>query len=198
VEQNEKEKTLDRRNSFRLLSIVLGGSAVAGIVLLPGLMKKGEEPAEETPFATSESTTMEASTTTMTSDLTSGAMGTDSMSTDLMTTDGIAGVPGSDSADSVVCTPPFRSVQAMLMCASMDLKTGRLAFEPKKLMDQGREERVFVRLSREAASDISKGFREGPPMIKTLQVGSVMRAALDYSPADFEVQRIGEEKISLP
>jgi hypothetical protein len=81
----------------------------------------------------------------------------------------------------------------MIDLAMLDLKPGRLAFEPKKTMDQGREERVFVRLSREATSDLSKGFREGPPLIKAIQVGSLMHALLDYSEEDFKVHRIGVE-----
>jgi hypothetical protein len=153
---------------------------------------RNEEPAEETPAATSELTTMETSTTTTTTDMTTY------MTTDTIT-EGTEGIPAGEDKGSLDCIPPFTSFHDALECAKRDLKPGRLAFEPRKTMDQGREERVFVRLSREAASDISKGFREGPPIIRTLQVGSVMRAALDYSQADFEVHRIGEEnKVVAP
>jgi hypothetical protein len=175
---------LKKRTVFYLALTLLVLTLLGGVLVVASyywiLMStpQYEEVAEEAPAATSESTSMETSTSTT------------STATDITTGDEI---PPGENKGSSACVPPFTSLHDMLECAKMDLKPGRLAFEPRKTMDQGREEKVFVRLSREAASDISKGFQEAPPMIKAIQVGSVMRAALDYSPEDFKVRRVGEE-----
>lgn len=90
------------------------------------------------------------------------------------------------------CSPPPSSLRRMLECAKMDLKLGRLAFEPKKDMDQGREEKVFVRISPQSKADLSKGFKSGPPTIQAIQVGPTMRASLSYSAEDFTVMQVGD------
>ena len=101
---------------------------------------------------------------------------------------------GPPSVRRLICDPPPHSLAGMVQCALQDLTPGRLAFEPKKEMDQGRPETVFVRISQEAAADLSKGFKEGPPAIQAIRVGPLMRAVLDYSPEEFRVRRIGDEK----
>ena len=80
---------------MKKLSIHLSLLCLLALLLVPfGGCKKDEEPAEETPVATSESTTVEtSSSSTMTSDTTSGAMGTDTSTTGSMTTDGATTPP---------------------------------------------------------------------------------------------------------
>jgi hypothetical protein len=97
------------------------------------------------------------------------------------------------------CDPPLLALPDMIECAKWrDLKQGSFAFEPRRVMDQGREERVFVRAAREtmemAAPALRKGFKSGGALIKPIQAGPLMRAVLDYSQEDFSVRRVGEEK----
>jgi hypothetical protein len=97
------------------------------------------------------------------------------------------------------CVPTPSSLRRMIECAQIDLAPGRLAFEPKREMDQGRPERVFVRLSAEATADLGKGWKNGPPSVQAIQVGPVMRVSLDAAPEDFAVRRLGDEaKVVAP
>jgi hypothetical protein len=91
------------------------------------------------------------------------------------------------------CTPTPSSIRRQLECAKMDLEPGRLAFEPKREMDQGKAERIFVRVSSQATADLGRGFKDGPPAIKVIRVGPVMRASLGFDAEDFAVRRLGDE-----
>ncbi len=99
------------------------------------------------------------------------------------------------SVDS--CSGPTIDYATQIKCAMRDLQPGRLAFEPKKEMDQGREERVFIRISPDEVTDLAKGFKEGPPIIQPIRVGPTMRARLVYSQDEFAVRTEGEDTLIL-
>ena len=82
----------------------------------------------------------------------------------------------------------------MVECAENDLHPGTLAFEPKRIMDQGQAEKVSIRISPNKSAEIAKGFKNGPPALQEIRVGPLMKATLDSSPDDFTIRRIGEEK----
>ena len=92
------------------------------------------------------------------------------------------------------CEPPLYSLTELINCAKAELKPGRLAFAPKEEMEQGKGERIFIRISPEAASDLSKGFKKDPRKISAIKVGPVMRAILVVQPDEFVVQRVGDEQ----
>jgi hypothetical protein len=90
------------------------------------------------------------------------------------------------------CGPPFTSLQRMVDCAKKDLRPGRIAFEPKREMNQGEMERVSLRLSSQASADLTTGFKHGPPTFQAIEVGPVMRAVLEPPSDEFAAHLLGD------
>ena len=67
-----------------------------------------------------------------------------------------------------------------------DLKEGRIAYDPKPSMSQGKAEEVTARIALEMKTPITKGLK-GKPWVERLRTSGSMSAYLDGAPEEFEI-----------
>ncbi len=94
----------------------------------------------------------------------------------------------------IFATPePGRDLSQLIRLELDKMPVGKMLFNPPAEMEQGRAERIELRLTQNLAEDISQGLKgSGQPEIQPLKIGTFMRARLTGD--DFEIHGLNEEE----
>jgi hypothetical protein len=91
-------------------------------------------------------------------------------------------------------TPSPGQDLSLLIKQELDkMPVGQMLFNPPAEMEQGRAERIELRLTQNLSEDISQGLKgSGQPEIQPLKIGTFMRARLTGD--DFEIKALNDEE----